>query len=130
MTPSSTKAVINLVACQHNLSVAKQSAPNSKCIAIIKANAYGHGMIDIAKALTDADSFGVARIDEALQLRESGITSPILLLEGFSSISELNLIHKNNIDSVIHNEEQLNILEESGDTHISVVLKIDSGMHR
>lgn len=130
MTSSATKAVIDLSACQHNLSIAKQAAPNSKCIAIIKANGYGHGMVEIAKALTDADAFGVARIDEALQLREAGITIPILLLEGFFSQSELNLVCENNIDSVIHNEEQLQLLEQSNNKPINVVLKIDSGMHR
>lgn len=130
MTSSATKAIIDLSACKHNLSIAKQSAPNSKCIAIIKANGYGHGMVEIAKALTDADAFGVARINEALRLREAGITIPILLLEGFCSQSELNLVCENNIDSVIHNEEQLQLLEQSNSNPINVVLKIDSGMHR
>ena len=130
MTSSSTKAVINLVACQHNLSVAKQAAPDSKCIAIIKANAYGHGMVQIAKALTDADAFGVARIEEAIQLRKSEITTPILLLEGFSSQQELKLVCKYDIECVIHNEEQLQLLEQTQCSPITVVLKIDSGMHR
>ena len=130
MTSSSTKAVINLVACQHNLSIAKQAAPESKCIAIIKANAYGHGMVQIAKSLIDADAFGVARIDEAIQLREAGITTPILLLEGFSSQSELELICEQGLDSVIHNEEQIKLLEKLKNKTINVVLKIDSGMHR
>ena len=130
MTSSATKAVINLSACQHNLSVAKQAAPDSKSIAIIKANAYGHGMVQIAKALTDADAFGVARIEEAIQLREAGITTPILLLEGFSSLAELELCAKHNFESVIHNEEQLQLLENSQCNPISIILKIDSGMHR
>lgn len=130
MISSATKAVVNLSACQHNLSIAKQAAPNSKCIAIIKANGYGHGMVQIAKALIDADAFGVARIDEALQLREAGITTSILLLEGFSSQSELELVRNNGFDSVIHNEEQLQLLEQSQAEPITIVLKIDSGMHR
>ena len=130
MTSSSTKAIINLVACQHNLSIAKQAAPDSKCIAIIKANAYGHGIVQIAKALTNADIFGVARIDEALQLRKAGITAPILLLEGFSTQSELELICEQGFESVIHNEEQVQLLEKSKNNSINVILKIDSGMHR
>ena len=130
MTSSSTKAVIDLVACQHNLSIAQQAAPDSKCIAIIKANAYGHGMVQVAKALTNADAFGVARIDEAIQLREAAISTPILLLEGFSSQSELELICEHGFDSVIHNEEQIQLLEKSKNKHINVVLKVDSGMHR
>ncbi len=125
-----TKAVIDLSACRHNLSVAKQAAPDSKCIAIIKANAYGHGMVQIAKSLTDADAFGVARIEEAVTLREADITKPILLLEGFFSEEELNIVRKHKIDTVIHNESQLQLLEQSRGEAVSVIIKIDSGMHR
>lgn len=133
MTSSSTRstiAVINLSACRHNLSVAKKSAPDSKSIAIIKANAYGHGMVNIANALSEADAFGVARIDEAIQLREANITARILLLEGFSSEYELTLVQKYKLDSVIHNERQLQLLEQSTGEAITVWVKIDSGMHR
>jgi len=126
----SVKALIDLDACRHNLSIAKEAAPDSKCIAIIKANAYGHGMVEIAKALNDADMFGVARIDEAIQLREAGITVPVLLLEGFSSENELNLVRQHKLDCVIHNKSQLNLFEQSTGEKISVYLKIDSGMHR
>lgn len=130
MTSSSTKAVINLVACQHNLSIARQASPESKCIAVIKANAYGHGIVQIAKALTDADAFGVARIKEGITLREAGITTPILLLEGFSSQKELELVCEYDFECVIHNEEQIQFLEQSQCAPITVVLKVDSGMHR
>ena len=125
-----TKAIINLKACQHNLSIAKQAAPDSKCIAIIKANAYGHGMLEIANALSDADAFGVARIEEALQLRKAGVSKPILLLEGFSSESELAIAGEYKLESVVHNEEQVKLLEQFQGEAITIVLKIDSGMHR
>ncbi len=127
---TSTRAAIDLSACRHNLSVAKQAAPDSKCIAVIKANAYGHGMINIAKALSDADAFAVARIEEAVQLRQAGITTPVLLLEGFTSENELDLVRKYKLDSVIHNESQLQLLEKSNSKAITIILKIDSGMHR
>ena len=130
MTSCVTRAVIDLSACRHNLSVAKQFAPDSKCIAIIKANAYGHGMVNIAKALNEADAFGVARIGEAIQLREAGITSPILLLEGFISDEELNLVREHELDTVIHSESQLQLIESSAGNAITAVIKIDSGMHR
>jgi len=110
----SVKALIDLDACRHNLSIAKEAAPDSKCIAIIKANAYGHGMVEIAK----------------IQLREAGITVPVLLLEGFSSENELNLVRQHKLDCVIHNKSQLNLFEQSTGEKISVYLKIDSGMHR
>ena len=125
-----TQAVINLSACRHNLSVAKKTAPDSKCIAIIKANAYGHGMVKIAEALTDADAFGVARIEEAIELRDAGITTPILLLEGFTSKHELTLVQKYSLDSVIHIESQVQLIEQSKGKVITVVVKVDSGMHR
>ena len=125
-----TQAVINLSACRHNLSVAKQAAPDSKCIAIIKANAYGHGMVKIAEALSDADAFAVARIEEAIVLRDAGITTSILLLEGFTSASELTLVQKYNLDSVIYTEDQLQLLEQVKSETITVVVKVDSGMHR
>lgn len=125
-----TRAVINLVACRHNFSVAKQVSPDSKIIAVIKANGYGHGMVEIAKALTDADTFAVARIEEAIQLRQAEIKTPILLLEGFTSKQELTLVQKNNLSCVVHNENQLSLLEQTSGEKISVTLKIDSGMHR
>jgi len=130
MTSCITQAVIDLSACRHNLSVAKKAAPDSKYIAIIKANAYGHGMVNVAKALNDADAFGVARIAEAVQLREAGITLPILLLEGFFSEEELNLVRKHKLESVIHHESQLRLLEQSKGDAVSIIIKIDSGMHR
>lgn len=130
MTSLLTKVVINLAACQHNLSIAKQASPDSKCIAIIKANAYGHGMVHIAKALIDADAFAVARIDEAITLRDAGISQPILLLEGFIFSHELELAGKYKLDSVIHCEEQVQLLEQSSSEKIKVVVKVDSGMHR
>ncbi len=125
-----TKAVINLTACQHNLSVAKQAAPGSKCIAIIKANAYGHGMVEVANALYDADAFGVARIEEVIQLRDAGISKPILLLEGFTSKEELELVRLHNIDCVLQNKHQLQLLDDSPGDAITVYIKIDTGMHR
>ena len=127
---SSSRATINLSSCQHNLLIAKQAAPKSKCIAIIKSNAYGHGMVKIAKALSETDAFGVARLDEAVALREAGITHPILLLEGFIDASELLLVNKYNLDSVIHTEEHVRLLEESNGENVTVFIKVDTGMHR
>lgn len=130
ITSHTSQAVIDLCACRHNLNVAKEAAPDSKCIAVIKANAYGHGMVDIAKALTNADVFAVARIEEAISLRQANISTPILLLEGFNSEDELELIQKYNFDTVIHSHHQVQILEQSNIEAINIFLKVDSGMHR
>lgn len=129
----STQAIIDLSACRHNLSQAKKLAPDAKYIAIIKANAYGHGMLQIAQALNDADAFGVARIAEAIQLREAGITTPILLLEGFTTFDELNLVRQYNLECVLHHASQIQLFEEWSEAEgekISVWLKIDTGMNR
>lgn len=74
--------VINRRALRHNLQRLRELAPASKLVAVVKANAYGHGLLETARTLTDADAFGVAT-EEALRLRAGGIAQPILLLEGF-----------------------------------------------
>ncbi|WP_202816236.1 alanine racemase [Vibrio bivalvicida] len=124
-------AFINLEALKHNLAQIKQQAPNSKVMAVVKANSYGHGLRHIAKNATGADAFGVARIEEALQLRACGVVKPILLLEGFYSSGDLPVLVTNNIQTVVHCEEQLLALEQAElETPVVVWLKIDSGMHR
>ncbi|MDH5394674.1 MAG: alanine racemase [Gammaproteobacteria bacterium] len=129
-TSRAAQATIDLCACRHNLAIAKKASPASRCFAIIKANAYGHGMEKIAHALTEADAFGVATVNEALQLRESGINKAILLLEGFTSLDELSLAREFNLECVIHHESQLQLLEQDKGEALKLVVKIDSGMHR
>ncbi|MAD74266.1 MAG: alanine racemase [Rheinheimera sp.] len=124
-------AQINLAALSHNLRRVQQLAPASKVLAVLKANAYGHGLVKVAQALTDADAFAVARIDEALALRTGGIVKPIVLLEGFYEAAELPILLANNLQSVVHNELQLQALEQAElDGQLKVWLKIDTGMHR
>ena len=125
-----TQAVIDLSACRHNLSVAKQASPESKLIAVIKANAYGHGMVKVAHALNDADAFAVARLAEAISLRKSGIDKTILLLEGVTTKDELQQVREYQLDCVIHHESQIELLENTEGEAISVWLKVDTGMHR
>ncbi|MDH5179066.1 MAG: alanine racemase [Gammaproteobacteria bacterium] len=125
-----TRAVIDLAAFRHNLQISRQAAPHSKQLAIIKAHAYGHGMIHAAQALDEADGFGVAILEEAIALREAGISKPIILLEGFASAADLNLIRGYRLDCVIHHVSQVEILEQASGTPIPVWLKIDTGMHR
>jgi len=100
-------------------------------MAIIKSNGYGHGMLWAAQSLVEADGFGVEGVEQALTLREAGITKPITLLEGFFEPAELAPIAKHKLWSAIHNEEQLRILEGARlDQPISVWIKLDTGMHR
>jgi alanine racemase len=124
-------AVIDCHALRHNLQRIRQLAPGSRVMAIIKANAYGHGLSAIAKALPDVDGFGVARLEEALQLRANGIKQPILLLEGTSAAADLPVLAAHNLQTVIHCTEQLAILENTRLAHpIDAWVKLDSGMHR
>ena len=125
------QALIDLSALQHNLTRVKQAASGRRVMAIIKADAYGHGIVRAARALTAADGYGVASIDEAIVLREAGVTHPITLLEGFFEASELELIGRHALGVVVHHAIQLDILERAAQqSPITVWLKIDSGMHR
>ncbi|QTL40686.1 alanine racemase [Xenorhabdus budapestensis] len=124
-------AVINRRALRHNLQQVRAKAPNSKLLAVVKANAYGHGLLETAYTMEDADCFGVARIGEALDLRSNGIIKPILLLEGFLGASDLPVLVANHIETVVHNIEQLEALEQANLPHpIKVWMKLDTGMHR
>ena len=125
------EARVDLSALQSNLQRVRILAPSSRVMAIIKANGYGHGMLRVAQALESADAFGVACIDEALFLRDAGISKPILLLEGFFEAPELELIRQYKLAVVVHHEFQLDMLEKTAmSAPIHVWLKIDTGMHR
>lgn len=124
-------AIVELNALQHNLEQVKAHAPNSKLMAIVKANGYGHGISQIASHATLVDAFGVARMEEALKLRASGIVKPILLLEGFYAAEDLPVLVANNLQTAVHCIDQLEALENAQlDTPVTVWLKLDSGMHR
>lgn len=126
-----TIAHIRLDAFRHNYRVAKQSH-GGKALAVIKANAYGHGAVYCAKSIEgEADGFAVACLEEALQLREAGIPDPILLLEGFFEAAELPEIVANDLWIVVHAQWQLEILLQTKLANpLHVWLKMDSGMHR
>ncbi|HCH00820.1 MAG TPA: alanine racemase [Vibrio sp.] len=126
-----TKASIDLAAFRHNYRVAKAQSPNSQAVAIIKADAYGHGAVKLAHALQEADAFGVACIEEAIELREAGIKQPILLLEGFFEESELELIQQHNFWTAVHSPAQIEAIErQPQSSQFKIWLKLDSGMHR
>ena len=123
--------VVNRRALRHNLQRLRELAPASRLVAIVKANAYGHGLLETARTLPDADAFGVARLEEALRLREGGITHPILLLEGFFTAKELPLVSTHRLDTVVHSVEQLAALEAADLAEpVTVWMKLDTGMHR
>ncbi len=131
-------AEINLSAVRHNLAVVQAKAPESRVLAIVKADGYGHGLEAIAQTLAHAprpvDAFGVASIDDAVRLRTSGITGRIVLLSGFDEVADLVAIQELALDCVIHHDTQISMLEraryDAEAKPIRVWLKLDSGMRR
>ena len=122
-------AKINLSALQHNLAVVRALAPKSKILAMIKSRAYGHGLIEMARALSGADGLGVACLEEAMVLREAGIKNQLIAMSGFFEASEIPLFEQHDITAVIHNPEQVKMLT-TAKIPLNCWLKLDSGMHR
>ena len=124
-------ARINLSHLKHNLVTVRKLANQSKVMAVVKADAYGHGMLEVCNSLNEADSFSVAYVNEALELRESGFKQDIVALQGFRTVEELQNSIEHNIQVVIHHDEQLEILKDNASLcALNVFLKIDTGMHR
>jgi alanine racemase len=122
---------INLSALSHNLNKVRGYAPACKVMAVIKANAYGHGMLAVAEQLEDADMFAVAMPEEAYALRAAGCNKDILVLHGFANFTELEQFSRLNISTVIHQQSQLDcLLENLLPAPIDSWLKVDTGMHR
>ena len=118
---------IDLASLTYNFNVARAAAPTSQIMAVIKADAYGHGAEVVAKHLKSADAFAVARISEAVALRESGINHPITVLSGFIDQHSVHLAQRYAIDLVLHHPGQLGLFQGAG---VNVWLKFDTGMHR
>jgi alanine racemase len=123
--------VIDTAALRHNLSRVRELAPGCKVAAVVKANAYGHGLLTAAEALAGADAFAVARVEEAVALREGGCRGRILLLEGFCDGSELDAAFRHALEPFVHQEFQLAALESwRGPGAVHAWMKVDTGMRR
>lgn len=125
------RALIDLAALRHNYQLARELS-SARALAVVKADAYGHGAVACAQALqADADGFAVACIEEALILRDADIEAPILLLEGFFEAAELALIEQHRLWTVVHDDWQIAAIEQAPlKKPLKVWLKMDSGMHR
>ncbi|WP_280547881.1 MULTISPECIES: alanine racemase [unclassified Halomonas] len=125
-------ADIDLDALRHNYRLARDQAPHSRAVAVIKADAYGHGAVACARALEGlAPAFAVACLEEAQALREGGITVPIVLLEGIFEAAELERVEALGLWIAVHTDWQLEALLAYRPAHpIPVWVKVDSGMHR
>ncbi len=125
---------IDRAALQYNLNRVRQLAPTAKIVSMVKANAYGHGVKDCLAALQDSDAFGVACLQEALEIRELGFQQPITLIEGVFTEDEMPIVIERNIEIVVHQPEQVAWLIAHKDAYISknlkVWVKLNSGMNR
>lgn len=125
-------ARIDLAALKHNLQQVRHYAPESQVMAVIKANAYGHGVFEVARALEESDAFAVARLSEGLLLRRNGIGKPIVILEGVSDLNELELAAKHKLSPVIHHQHHLELFSQiaTSDKMSFCWLMVETGMHR
>jgi alanine racemase len=129
--PRPIQATIDLAALRNNLAVVRRSAPASKVFAVIKANAYGHGLLRAARALDSADGFAILEIDYAVRLREAGYRHPILLLEGVFDTRELALAAAERFACALHDKEQVRMLRDlSSGARIDLYVKLNTGMNR
>jgi len=122
-----------LSALRHNLGVVRVHAKQSRILAVIKANAYGHGGVRVARALADAgvDGFALLELEAAIALREAGFKQRIVLLEGFFAVSELLLLAEHRIDTVVHCAEQIAKLRDvPAGMKLNLLLKLNTGMNR
>ncbi|MFQ5983777.1 MAG: alanine racemase [Woeseiaceae bacterium] len=124
------RALIRLGALRHNLQVIRKQAPGARVMAVIKGNAYGHGMVEVAQALSAVDSLAVARLCEAQALREAGIDTPVVILEGALETDQLDAAVGSGFEIVVHSDEQLEMLEQLDAGRLTVWLKFDTGMNR
>ncbi|MEP7182749.1 MAG: alanine racemase [Betaproteobacteria bacterium] len=124
-------AQVNLKALAANLARVRACAPKTQVLAVVKANAYGHGLTRVLPALADADGLALVELDAALALRASRYTRRILLLEGFFATDELPEISAKRVGVVVHHAEQVRMLESAHlERPLEVFLKINTGMNR
>jgi alanine racemase len=125
------RARVDTHALRSNLALIRAAAPGRKVLAVIKANAYGHGLVPVALALATVDAFAVARIEEAGALRAAGITQPIVLLEGILNAGQLAEAAHLQLELVIHDPMHIALLEQyRGSQRFALWLKVDTGMNR
>jgi alanine racemase len=129
--PRPIRATISGAALAHNLTVARRHAAGAKVWAVVKANAYGHGIERAARGLAAADGFAVLDFQEAARLRVAGVSVPILMLEGFFQPADIGLLGKYALTPVIHNPAQVEMLKRATlEREIDIYIKVNSGMNR
>ncbi|SEA39977.1 alanine racemase [Paraburkholderia sartisoli] len=129
--PRPLSATIHTSALANNLAVVRRYAPKSRIWAVVKANAYGHGLARVFPGLRATDGFGLLDLEEAVKLRELGWAGPILLLEGFFRPTDIDLIDRYSLTTAVHSDEQMRMLEMARlSKPVNIQLKMNSGMNR
>ncbi len=137
--PRPITAVIHHGALQHNLNIAREMAPDSQVFAVVKANAYGHGIERVYSSFKTADGFALLDIEEAKRIRALGWTGAILLLEGIFSAQDLFDCDQYNLSFTVHSQHQIDwiqqyaVIQNQKDqktTQFDIFLKMNSGMNR
>jgi alanine racemase len=124
-------AQVNLAALEGNVARVRACAPGAQMLAVVKANAYGHGLVRVLPALADADGLALLELDAAVSLREARFSRRILLLEGFFEASELPEISARRLATVVHDDAQVRMLETAKlPRPVEVFLKVNTGMNR
>lgn len=125
------KASIDLSALRQNQQIVRRAAPGSRLWAVVKANAYGHGLARVWNALSAADGFAMLNLEEAILLRELGWKGPILMLEGFFQADELALFDKYRLIATVHSNWQIKALQQAKlNAPLDIYVKVNSGMNR
>jgi alanine racemase len=129
--PRPLSAIIHTSALANNLAVVRRYAPKSRIWAVVKANAYGHGLARVFPGLRATDGFGLLDLEEAVKLRELGWAGPILLLEGFFRPTDIDVIDRYSLTTAVHSDEQMRMLEMARlSKPVNIQLKMNSGMNR
>ena len=124
------RAEIRLDAIRHNLNTIRKRAPAARIMAVVKANAYGHGLLPVAACLDEADCLAVARLPEAAHLRDAGIVKPLAVLGGIASAEDLAAALAMELEIGVHNHRQVEWLERHGTANAIAWVKVDTGMNR
>lgn len=124
-------ATVHLGALRHNLARIRERAAGARVMAVVKADGYGHGLERVARALDEADAFGVASIADGLRLRAAGHRQRIIVLSGPDAPADLAEMRRLGLEAVVHHDIQIEWLAADRDAHaLRVWLKLDTGMHR
>ena len=129
--PRPITATMHLGAIENNLQVVRRFAPGAKVWAVVKANAYGHGINHVWRSMAQTDGFAMLDLAEAVLLRELGWQGPILLLEGFFQPQDLALLDRYRLTTAVHSDWQLAAIADATlSAPLNVYLKVNSGMNR